>query len=116
MAILKFSQPIVDRVGKAIWGVSVDLPPSGKSGLMLGEILGLSAGLTSVELVLFLFLFIRPLLESAFLPPLIAKLGLVGEVRALSVGLGFPESAALADGVLNGPSFGVLRAGMRGVF
>lgn len=91
------------------------LPPSGKCGLMLGEILGLSAGLTSVELVLFLFLFIRPLLESAFLPPLTAKPGLVGEVRALSVGLGFPESAALADGVLNGPSFGVLRAGMRGV-
>jgi len=47
----------------------VDLPPSGRRGLMLGEILGLSAGLTCTELLLFLFLLSRVLvLDSARLP------------------------------------------------
>lgn len=88
---------------------------SGNSGFMLGEILGLSAGLTRAELVLFRFLLIRDPLASFFLLLFSAKPGLVGDVSALSMGLGFPESAAPADGVLIGPSLGVFRAGMRGV-
>lgn len=49
----------------------IDVPPSGRRGLMLGEILGRSAGLTCTELLLFLFLLSRALvLQSARLPDL----------------------------------------------
>lgn len=91
-----------------------DLPLSEINGLILGEIFGLSAGLTSVELTLFLFFGFRPAFDSIlFVPPI--KAGLVGDATALSMGLVFPDNAAPADGVLNGPSLGVLRADIRGV-
>lgn len=38
----------------------MDVPPSGSSGLMLGEIFGRSAGLTCTEVVLLRFLLPRP--------------------------------------------------------
>jgi hypothetical protein len=79
---------------------------------MLGDIFGLSAGLTSVELELFLFL-LRASFESPFLPK--GNPGLVGDATALREGLGFPDKAALAEGVLRGPSFGVFRDDNLGV-
>jgi len=64
---------------------------------MLGEILGLMAGLTIIE-VLVLFFDVRDVFASVvllFLPALNA--GLVGELIALREGLGFPytEGGAL---------------------
>src|SRR4051812_18578111 len=82
---------------------------------MLGEIFGRKAGLTSAELTLFLFLELRATLESTLFPLVMPNPGLVGDETALSIGLGLPESAAPAEGVLKGPSFGVFRAVIRGV-
>lgn len=93
----------------------MSLPPSGSSGFILGEILGLNAGLTSAELTLFLFLLFRANFGSGFFAAPNAKAGLVGDAIALSAGLCFPDNAALAEGVLKGPSFGVFLADMRGV-
>lgn len=81
---------------------------------MLGDIFGLKAGLTRFE-TLFLFFALRPSFESVFFPFPVANSGLVGDATALSIGLGFPDSAAPAEGVLNGPSLGVFRADIRGV-
>jgi hypothetical protein len=90
------------------------LPPSGSKGLMLGEILGLNAGLTRVEEVLLLFF--------APLPPrgssLLAFAGLdtvVGEAIGPTAGLCMPESATAAEGELSGPSLGVFLAETLGV-
>lgn len=82
---------------------------------MLGEILGSRAGLTMVAVTLFLFL-ARADLESPFLL-IPKKAGLVGELIALSIGLGvgFPDCAEAPDGVCKGPSFGVFRAVNLGV-
>lgn len=77
---------------------------------MLGEILGLSAGLARVVLTLFLFFTPRLFLGSALLPLPKAKAGLVGEATALSIGLGLPVCAANPEGVLIGVNLGVLRA------
>lgn len=83
---------------------------------MLGEILGLRAGLTRVDgAAVFLFFELRPSFASVRLPVPIEKAGLVGDEMALSIGLGFPYDAAPAEGVLSGPSLGVLRAANRGV-
>lgn len=49
--------------------MGVDVPPSGSSGLMLGEIFGRNAGLTCTEVVLLRVLPLRPRgLGSARLP------------------------------------------------
>lgn len=57
-------------VGTDMGVESRDLPPSGRSGLILGEIFGLSAGLTCTELVLVFLLFPPrlPAFPSVFLP------------------------------------------------
>jgi hypothetical protein len=91
-------------------------PPSGSNGLMLGEImtLGLSAGLTRVELTLFLFFGLRASFKSGFLPFAMENAGLVGVEQGSIMGLGLPERAA--PGVLRGFSLGVFRAARRGVF
>ena len=88
------------------------LPPSGSRGLMLGEILGLSAGLTRFELTLFRFLGLRAIFAS-LLPLVMVNAGLVGVDIGSSIGLGRPDIEA--PGVLNGFNFGVFRAAMRGV-
>lgn len=79
---------------------------------MLGDIFGLNAGLTRLELTLPLFLELRPL-GSIFLPEVIENAGLVGVDMASSIGLGLFDMAA--PGVLSGPIFGVLRVDIRGV-
>lgn len=79
---------------------------------MLGEILGIKAGLTRCELTLFRFLGLRTSFVS-FLPEVIEKAGLVGVDMASSMGLGRPDMDA--PGVLRGLSFGVFRAHKRGV-
>jgi hypothetical protein len=78
-------------------------------GLILGEILGLIAGLTSAELTLFLFFELRPILGSSFLAAPKRTAGLVGDDTALSMGLGLPDMATPAEGVLKGFSLGVFR-------
>lgn len=93
--------------------IEVYIPPSGSRGFMLGDIFGLNAGLTRLELTLFLFFELRADLGSPLLPG--AKAGLVGEEIALIIGLGLPDWAALADGVLSAPNLGVFRAESRGV-
>jgi hypothetical protein len=80
---------------------------------MLGEIFGLSAGLTMVEQTLFLFLALRTNFGSPFFPFVMEKAGLVGVDMASSMGLGLPDTAA--PGVLSGSILGVFRAVMRGV-
>jgi hypothetical protein len=80
---------------------------------MLGEIFGLSAGLTRVEHVLFLFFALRANLGSPFFPFVMEKAGLVGVDITSSMGLGLPAMAA--PGVLSGPILGVLRAAIRDV-
>ena len=79
---------------------------------MLGEILGLKAGLTRLVLTLFLFFGLRTDLGS-FLPLAMEKAGLVGVDMASIIGLGRPDMDP--PGVLDGFSFGVFRADMRGV-
>lgn len=79
---------------------------------MLGDIFGLKAGLTRLELTLPLFFALR-LLASSFFPELIENAGLVGVDMASSMGLGRFDVAA--PGVQSGPIFGVLRADIRGV-
>ena len=79
---------------------------------MLGEILGLKAGLTRFELTLFLFFGLRGTFVS-FLPLVMEKAGLVGVDMASSIGLGRPDMDP--PGVLKGFSFGVFRADKRGV-
>lgn len=93
----------------------IDLPfsPAASRGLILGEIFGLNAGLTRLELTLPLFFALRPCLGSSFFPDVIEKAGLVGVDMASSMGLGLFDIAA--PGVLRGPILGVLRADMRGV-
>lgn len=78
---------------------------------MLGEIFGLSAGLTSVEHVLFLFFAFLANLGSLFLVFVVENAGLVG-VEAASI-MGLRDMAA--PGVLSGFSFGVFLADRRGV-
>jgi hypothetical protein len=83
---------------------------------MLGDILGLRAGLTRLDgAMLFLFFVPRQSLESVLLTLPTEKAGLVGDETALSIGLGLPYSAAPAEGVLNGVNLGVFRAVSRGV-
>lgn len=82
---------------------------------MLGEIFGRSAGLTRVELVLFLFFVFRPALASNLLPGPSRAIRVVGDATSLNSGLVLPDMAAPADGVLSGFSLGVLRAEIRGV-
>lgn len=89
------------------------LPPSGSRGFMLGEILGLRAGLTRLELTLFLFFELRAVFESALLPEAMEKAGLVGVDMGSSIGLGLPDM--VPPGVLCGPIFGVFLANNRGV-
>lgn len=79
---------------------------------MLGEIFGLNAGLTRLELTLPLFFELRPL-GSSFFPEVNENAGLVGVDIASSIGLGLFDTDA--PGVLSGPIFGVLRADIRGV-
>jgi hypothetical protein len=88
------------------------LPPSGSRGFMLGEILGLRAGLTRFELTLFLFFGLRASFRS-LLPLIMEKAGLVGVDMASIIGLGLLDMDW--PGVLRGFSFGVFRADMRGV-
>lgn len=71
---------------------------------MLGEIFGLKAGLTRVELTLFLFFGLRASFCS-LLPLVMEKAGLVGVDAHSIMGLGLLEMDAL--GVLKGLSFGV---------
>ncbi len=73
---------------------------------MLGEIFGLSAGLTRVELTLFLFFGLRADFES-FLPFITEMTGLAGIELGSIIGLGLSDM--LAPGVLCGFSFGVFR-------
>lgn len=80
---------------------------------MLGEIFGLSAGLTKVELTLFLFFALRPNLGSGFFPFVMLNAGLVGVDMASIMGLGRPDIAP--PGVLSGFNLGVFRADNRGV-
>lgn len=80
---------------------------------MLGEIFGRSAGLTRLVLTLFLFFGFRALFGS-FLSYVVENAGLVGVDMASSMGLGLPDTEA-PPAVLSGFSFGILRAGMRGV-
>jgi hypothetical protein len=80
---------------------------------MLGEIFGMSAGLTRVEHVLFRFFGLRASLASVFLPFVMENAGLVGVDAASIIGLGLP--AMDAPGVLSGPILGVFRADIRGV-
>ena len=79
---------------------------------MLGEIFGLNAGLTRLELTLPLFFKLRPFASTLF-PEVIENAGLVGVDMASSMGLGLFDM--VAPGVLSGPILGVLRADMRGV-
>jgi hypothetical protein len=88
------------------------LPPSGRRGFILGEILGRRAGLTRFELTLFLFFGLRASFGS-FLPFAMEKAGLVGVDMGSSIGLGLPDM--VPPGVLRGFSFGVFRADRRGV-
>ena len=88
------------------------VPPSGSRGFMLGDILGLSAGLTRFELTLFLFLGFRADFNSLF-PLVIENAGLVGVDMASSIGLALLD--VLAPGVLKGFSFGVFLADIRRV-
>jgi hypothetical protein len=88
------------------------LSPLGSRGFILGEIFGLSAGLTRVEHVLFLFFALRANLGSLFFPLVTEKAGLIGVEAASIMGL-LPVMAAPA--VLSGLSFGVFRADKRGV-
>ncbi len=85
--------------------------------MILGEILGSKAGLTKVEVTLFRFLDKRADFGSTFLFVPGKNAGLVGELTALSIGLGngFPDCAEAPDGVCDGPSFGVFRADNLGV-
>ena len=83
----------------------VNLHPSGKRGLMLGEILGLKAGLTRLLLdMLPRFLLVRPLVSDFREGNVEAKGELVVLVEVLDkLGAGVADP----DGVLKGPSFGV---------
>jgi hypothetical protein len=76
---------------------------------MLGEILGLRAGLTRCELTLFLFFGFRASFGS-LLPLVMEKAGLVGVDMASIIGLGLLDMDA--PGVLRGFSFGVFRRGI----
>ena len=78
--------------------------------MILGEIFGLNAGLTRLELTLPLFLTLRLPFASGFFPDVMEKAGLVGVDIASSIGLGLFDIAA--PGVLSGPILGVLRADM----
>lgn len=80
---------------------------------MLGEIFGLKAGLTRLELTLPLFFALRPPFASSFFPDVIENAGLVGVDMGSSIGLGLFDIDA--PGVLSGPILGVLRADIRGV-
>ena len=100
-----------------LWEKScTNLQLSGSSGLILGDIFGLNAGLTSADdVMLFLFFVLRPGFASTLLPIPVANAGLIGDAAALSIGLCFPYKAAPAEGVLNGVNLGVFRADRRGV-
>lgn len=79
---------------------------------MLGLILGRSAGLTKAEPTLPRFLPARPAGFNSNFLVLVAELG---DATALMDGLIVAEGKTDPDGVLRGPSFGVLRADNRGV-
>lgn len=89
------------------------LPPLGSRGFILGEIFGLKAGLTKVEVMLFLFLGSRLDFESPLLDEGV-KAGLVGVDMPLSMGLGLPVKTA-EPGVPCADNLGVFRADRRGV-
>jgi hypothetical protein len=82
-------------------------PPSGSKGLMLGEILGRRAGLTSA-LFMMLPRFLLRVLGSGFLaltkPALSGELSVVSEATIVKATM-----TPLEPGVLMGPSFGVFR-------
>lgn len=95
-------------------------PPSGRSGLMLGLILGRKAGLT-MELLdrLARFLWVRPLGSDFGREPVAGlMLEVMGDVTALASGV--LRAVVLLEiaadpGVLSGPSLGVFLAEIRGV-
>lgn len=95
----------------------IHLLPSGKRGLILGLILGLSAGDTMAEpLVLTLprFLLLRaPLASFLSFNKAAGVLAVMGENAV--AGLADADAGRAEAGVLEGPSFGVLRAARRGV-
>ena len=101
-------QDLLPRCGKGL----LPLSPAASIGRILGEILGLNAGLTRLELTLPLFFALRPFI-SIFFPEVIENAGLVGVDMASSIGLGLFDM--VAPGVPSGPNLGVLRAAMRGV-
>lgn len=70
--------------------MSFDNCPSGSSGLILGEIFGRNAGLTSVELVLFLFRELR-FLESLLIPATEGDGNICGMGVALGIGVAAAE-------------------------
>ena len=79
----------------------MDSPPSGKMGLMLGEILGRRAGLTRFEPLLLRFFVARtPLPESDLFMPC----GPCGDVTALERGLSLVD-CELLDAALFRPCF-----------
>lgn len=95
-----------------------DLLPSGSSGFMLGLTFGRSAGETNAELVVLTlprFLLVARLLLPSFFSfrrPA-GVLAVIGDNACAGL---LEADIGLLDGVLNGPSLGVLRAGMsRGV-
>lgn len=79
---------------------------------MLGLIFGRSAGLTKAELTLPRFLPPRP---AGLISDFLAHVVELGDAMPLIEGLMDADGSIDPDGVLRGPSFGVLRAGMRGV-
>ena len=83
---------------------------------MLGEILGRIAGLTIIELFVLFFDVREDVFVSVLLFAPAANAGLVGELTALSEGLGPPYNDGAADGVTRGLRLGVPRAETRGVF
>ena len=93
-------------------GIRVDKLPSGRRGLILGEIFGLTAGLTCTELWLLRFLGSRPF--DCFESPYLRAVEPAGEATSASCGLGNPDVFAVM-GALAGPYFGVCRADIVGV-
>jgi len=111
VGIISTAYRMISLIGFMGKSLNLPLPPSGSKGFMLGEIFGLSAGLTSVEHVLFLFFAFLANLGSLFLVFVVENAGLVG-VEAASI-MGLLDKAA--PGVLSGLSFGVFLADRRGV-
>lgn len=100
------------------WPRSLDyLHPSGKSGFMLGDILGRKAGLTCTEVLPDRFLAPRPPVLAS---PLLLVIDSFGEVSPLTKGLGSAELGRPWVGTLMGATrgradFGVFLADKVGV-